>query len=457
MTPPTSSVQLLVTIMLMLMASGMEPETCFSRQHQSAIVDMGFVLHQEGTAMDARLVSSERACILSCCSEEVKPDAKCNMVVFNDLKGPGEENCFLFHCNKEQDCPLKKAQSGVNTYDIFKGVIHPTMIRLVTKEQTTTSAPSTPTIQPVTTATTSPAVTTPQATITTTMTTTTTTPATSTTVQPPAATTEAPPILIVPTLPVATTVTTTTTTPTPTTPFTTTTAQSTTTTTPATPTVASIITTRKPNKMSKKQNKTSKKAKIHAVTTTTQKAVTSHVIEMTSRVTAEPPPTTKTATFVTTTTTGTITTMPTTAMSTIPSTTTPATTPSTTTTVMIITSTATPLPTTAVTTLSTTTTVTVVAESYTTWTSPGSSLVITAKGAVQADQTLQKPVSAVDRVAQGKAMAARAAMKSGTVAFMVLALAVLTLALAVGGRKAMESFDRRHYTRLELNDLHYEV
>lgn len=39
----------------------------------------------------------------------------------------------------------------------------------------------------------------------------------------------------------------------------------------------------------------------------------------------------------------------------------------------------------------------------------------------------------------------------------VLALAVLTLALAVGGRKAMESFDRRHYTRLELNELHYEV
>ena len=54
-------------------------------------------------------------------------------------------------------------------------------------------------------------------------------------------------------------------------------------------------------------------------------------------------------------------------------------------------------------------------------------------------------------------MAARGAVKSGMVAFMVLGLAVLTLALAVGGRKAMESFDRRHYTRLELNDLHYEV
>ncbi|TWW64381.1 hypothetical protein D4764_22G0000280 [Takifugu flavidus] len=50
-----------------------------------------------------------------------------------------------------------------------------------------------------------------------------------------------------------------------------------------------------------------------------------------------------------------------------------------------------------------------------------------------------------------------AAMKNRMVVMVVLALAVLTLAVAVGGRKAMESFDRRHYTRLELNDLHYEV
>lgn len=50
-----------------------------------------------------------------------------------------------------------------------------------------------------------------------------------------------------------------------------------------------------------------------------------------------------------------------------------------------------------------------------------------------------------------------AAMKKVMVVVVVVALVVLTLAVAVGGRKAMESFDRRHYTRLELNDLHYEV
>lgn len=79
-------------------------------------------------------------------------------------------------------------------------------------------------------------------------------------------------------------------------------------------------------------------------------------------------------------------------------------------------------------------------------------MVIVPKDAVQSDHTLQN-----SSIGRGKAVAARGALKSGVVAFMVLGLAVLTLALAVGGRKAMESFDRRHYTRLELNDLHYEV
>lgn len=43
------------------------------------------------------------------------------MVVFNGNKHADEENCFLFHCQMEQDCPLTKAQDAINTYDIYKG------------------------------------------------------------------------------------------------------------------------------------------------------------------------------------------------------------------------------------------------------------------------------------------------------------------------------------------------
>lgn len=43
------------------------------------------------------------------------------MAVFNSNKHAGDDNCFLFHCQTEQDCPLMKAQDGINTYDIYKG------------------------------------------------------------------------------------------------------------------------------------------------------------------------------------------------------------------------------------------------------------------------------------------------------------------------------------------------
>lgn len=53
----------------------------------------------------------------------VSKGAKCNMAVFNANKQPSDDNCFLFHCQTEQDCPLMKAQEGINTYDIYKGDI----------------------------------------------------------------------------------------------------------------------------------------------------------------------------------------------------------------------------------------------------------------------------------------------------------------------------------------------
>ncbi|KAK9526060.1 hypothetical protein VZT92_016715 [Zoarces viviparus] len=215
--PPIPAVHLLLLLLLMtsLPVSSVEPETCSSRQRQSAIVIVRQALNRTTTAMGARVVRSERDCVLACCSEDVKPGAKCNMAVFNANKHGGEDNCFLFHCQTEQDCPLMKAQDGINTYNIYKGLIHPTT------------------------------------------------------------------------------------------------------------------------------------------------------------------------------------------------------------------------------------------------TTPPASLVIVPKGAVQSDQALQN--SSAGRGKSATSSATRGALKSGVLAFMVLGLAVLMLALAVGGRKAMESFDRRHYTRLELNDLHYEV
>lgn len=84
MSPPAScprswTLRLLLTALLMLTmmtslpVSAVEAETCFSRQHQSVIVNVRLALNRPTTVMDARGVRSERDCVLACCSEEVKP------------------------------------------------------------------------------------------------------------------------------------------------------------------------------------------------------------------------------------------------------------------------------------------------------------------------------------------------------------------------------------------------
>lgn len=73
MTPPSvSAAALLVALLMSLPASALEPETCFSRQHQGAAVNVRAALNREATAMMARTVRSERDCVLACCSEEVR-------------------------------------------------------------------------------------------------------------------------------------------------------------------------------------------------------------------------------------------------------------------------------------------------------------------------------------------------------------------------------------------------
>ncbi|XP_071187576.1 uncharacterized protein [Salvelinus alpinus] len=81
--PSRVSSPLLLAAMLMLAAagpvSGSDAETCFSRQHQNAIVNVRQALVRPTTVMDSRVAQSERDCVLACCSEDVKPGIKCTL------------------------------------------------------------------------------------------------------------------------------------------------------------------------------------------------------------------------------------------------------------------------------------------------------------------------------------------------------------------------------------------
>ncbi|XP_060758839.1 MANSC domain-containing protein 1 [Neoarius graeffei] len=447
-------------------------ETCYSRQHRDTIVNVRKARDHQKIIMDVRKKEAERDCILACCSQELKPGIKCNMVMYKPSSQDGIENCYLIHCETEQDCPLMSANPGTNTYDIFKGLTHPsakgkdrvpTMPIMMTKQPTTTQSTST-TMNPTTTTTTTQ----PTTTTSTTQSSTTTglTTATTSTIAP----TELAIILL--TMPVETMTTTTSTT--------TTTTQSTTTTTNVPSTASTTTTTTHPVqptqppsypiRPSKKQIRPPKTGESHeksnakvieiltlqkqatqktmVLSTTTTSASTTTTTTTTPSTTTTTSPTTTTTTSPTTTTT----TSPTTTTTTSPTTTT--TTSPTTTTTISPTTTTTTIPTTTTTTSPTTTTTTTTTTSTTT--SERTTIVV-----VEMENDLKNgdsgPDSPAVASASDKAKESHLMWKNSLALVVVLTLIILMFAVAVVFRRAMESFDRRHYTRLELNDLHYEI
>ncbi|XP_028810982.1 MANSC domain-containing protein 1 [Denticeps clupeoides] len=422
-------VLLAVLLQAAALEGGSDGETCYSRQHRDAIVNLQIALTRPGTSMQSDTTATEKDCVLTCCSREVKKGIKCNLAVYFPNKPKNVVNCFLFQCKSELDCPLMTSK-GVNTYDIFRGAVHPTSkvsdrttaipVQDTTAEATTTlstatvpsSTSTTTTTQPTTTTTTATTTTTTKPTTTTTTTTTTTKP---TTTQAPTTTTTQSSTTT--TRPNTTTKSTTTEPivheamhagmepPTATTTTTTTTTTESTTTRPANPTTEATTTTTTqaprpilhplvPIKPPRKQNKLTRRPDTHPV---------KPVIAITAKST-------------TTTTTK-------------PSTT--ATTTATTTTVK---------------TSTTTTTVAAPTERTT-----------SAFAAVDYELRAFGSIDPVAGAAGGKVAVSRGTWKTSLVVVVVVGLAFVTMALALLGRKIMESFDRRHYTRLELNDLHYEV
>ncbi|KAF7694206.1 MANSC domain-containing protein 1 [Silurus meridionalis] len=443
-------------------------ETCYSRQHRDTVVNVAKALNNQKTVMDKRRKDAERDCILSCCSEELKPGIKCNMVMFKPLSQDGIENCYLFHCETEQDCPLMSVKPGSNTYDIFKGLTHPSTKgkdRVSTMPFTLTKQPPTQctstTIKPMTTTTTTE----PTSTTTTTQSSTTTAPSKAN----PFTTAASELAIILLTMPADSM-------PTTTSPMTTTTTTQSTSTTTKLPSTTSTTTTMhpvqppqpppNPVRPSKKQVRPPKKMasnKVGEIPTIQKQATQKPVI-----------PTTV-STSTTTTTTTAVTTPTTTTTTTTPTTTTTTTTPTTTTTITTPTTTTTTTPTTTTTTTfsttttssattkttipSTTTTTTPTTTTTTTTTTSTTTTERTTIVVVEMENDLKNVDSNSDPTASAsdKSKESHLMWKNSLALLVVLTLIILTFVVAIVGRRAMESFDRRHYTRLELNDLHYEI
>ncbi|KAJ8411329.1 hypothetical protein AAFF_G00173350 [Aldrovandia affinis] len=97
-------------------ASAPPTERCLSKQHVNTIVNVRVALSQKTTVMDSCVTPTQQACVRDCCSKDLVPGFKCNMVVYRLNKPLGSDNCYLFHCEREEDCPLI-AMEGANPFD----------------------------------------------------------------------------------------------------------------------------------------------------------------------------------------------------------------------------------------------------------------------------------------------------------------------------------------------------
>ncbi|KAJ8249596.1 hypothetical protein COCON_G00228120 [Conger conger] len=110
-------------LLLGLVAMAAPAEQCLSKLHVNAIVNVRVALSAKSTVMDSCITPSQQACLHKCCAKDLVPGFQCNMVVYQLNKPLGSDNCYLFHCEREEDCPLV-AMDGVNSHFIFTGLDH---------------------------------------------------------------------------------------------------------------------------------------------------------------------------------------------------------------------------------------------------------------------------------------------------------------------------------------------
>lgn len=72
---------------------------------------------------DPLRVSSAEECLSACCMQRDR-GGDCNLLVFDARKGPGLQNCYIFHCPTMTSCPLSP-QVGVLSYSFWSEPSHP--------------------------------------------------------------------------------------------------------------------------------------------------------------------------------------------------------------------------------------------------------------------------------------------------------------------------------------------
>ncbi|CAN2391225.1 MANEC domain [Pristimantis euphronides] len=107
---------LLLSLLLLVTVS--TTQECVPQALPDMVIDIGQAVAR-ARFTDPLSVNSVEECLSACCMPlNLGGDADCNLLVFDARKGPGLQNCYIFHCSTLDSCPLVSSP-GVFSYSLW--------------------------------------------------------------------------------------------------------------------------------------------------------------------------------------------------------------------------------------------------------------------------------------------------------------------------------------------------
>ncbi|NXK50240.1 MANS1 protein, partial [Chauna torquata] len=91
---------------------------CSVEKTENAIIDINLSLPRGIRGAEPAYASTPEACIRACClGKKLSGDKKCNFIIFDARRTSTHPNCYLFYCPSTEACPMKPA-TGFVSYKI---------------------------------------------------------------------------------------------------------------------------------------------------------------------------------------------------------------------------------------------------------------------------------------------------------------------------------------------------
>nr|XP_014353462.1 PREDICTED: MANSC domain-containing protein 1 isoform X2 [Latimeria chalumnae] len=113
----TWHVAVMLPLLLCVLPSPSAAEHCFTDQMEDVIIDIKAALPLGVRSREPLYTAAAEVCTNLCCDGVKINEKKCNLVIFDFRKHPQQDNCYLFHCPSAEACPMKTLK-GLKSYRI---------------------------------------------------------------------------------------------------------------------------------------------------------------------------------------------------------------------------------------------------------------------------------------------------------------------------------------------------